>query len=751
MSGKKVGIITLHRNVNYGANLQAYASCRYLQKLGHQAQVVDYMSKPQNSRNRLFGWLRLSWKHGKSKSPMHNIKLLLALAISAGWKNKRLKNFAFFRKKYIELTPYCKNEQEIAALGLDNIVCGSDQIWNPDITNGLNRLFFGDVSGASIRVSYAASIGHDRLTPEDEEFLTDLIKRLDACSVREEHSADYVRKLSGREVQCVCDPVFLLNKEDYEELISKRLKKGKYILLYSVVGNEKMTEIAKEYAQSQGLPLIELCSAKTRKCGHRQIPEAGPLEFLNYFRYAETIITNSFHGAAFSILFEKDVYIIDNKAGGSRITNLLCKAGISDRLITECPSVNVMPINYAVVKANMKAYIEGSKEFLRSSLAIIKRSVIDKDCTGCGACVGACPKGAVSLTRNQEGFLIASINENQCIGCDMCSKVCPTLQRPSVSEFKTDVYAFKADDDIRKKSTSGGAFSALANEVIKVGGSVYCAGPLQNNSVKHIRCDSYQDIEKSCGVKYIQSDFSDVYALVEQDLKQGKRVLVSGTPCQVSAMRNFVTLKRLPTEQLYLVDIICHGIPSPTVFVNYISWLEQKYKSSVKKYYFRNKDISWRGNSCRAVLEDGRVIDTTPELNCFMNTYYSGNITNESCYNCPYTTNKRFSDLTISDYWGIEACLPDFEDALGVSMILVNSQKGKELFERCEGQKKQSTLIGAKQPQLEAPCKRPADRDIFWQDYFTMELETIFKKYGGYQKNSRMKQILYKIKNGVRK
>ncbi len=706
--------------------------------------MVDYMPEDANKANTLYGWLRTSWDNGKSGSFLHKMKLAVALTASASWKRKRLQAFSQFRSRYINLTPYCPDEKAIAALELDTLICGSDQIWNPDITDGLDPLFYGDVSGVQVRISYAASLGRAALEKEDEIRAADLIGRLDACSVREEASKDYVQQLSGRETACVCDPVFLLDKASYEALTPCRMHKKPYVLLYSVVSNPQMTELAVQYARQKNFELIELCAGKQRGAIHKQICGIGPLEFLNYFRYAETVITNSFHGTAFAIIFQKEFYAVDNKARGSRISNLLQKAGLSHRMIDALPSAEDNPIDYTAVRDNMAPYIADSKSFLENALSCKKMPVIEKNCTGCGVCQAVCSKDAITLIKNREGFLQADINLQKCVSCGLCRKACPSQKEPFSKDFIQETWAFKAEDTIRQTSTSGGAFSALANAVLEQEGSVFAVGTLKNNQVQHCRCTSAEDIAAVRGVKYIQSDFSFCYQAVAADLLANKSVLVTGTPCQIAGMRAFAEQQKLPTDNLYLADIICHGIPSPAVFQHYMAWLEKKYGSKINRYDFRSKAVSWRGVSCKAVLADGRQLENTRELACFLNTYYSGNITNEACYACPYARTERVSDVTVSDYWGIENCLPDFEDQLGVSMVLINTQKGKSLFNRSVGQKQPASLTAAKQPQLKTPCQRPADRDMFWSQYFSQDIEKTFKQYGGYG-NLSFRSKLYKL------
>lgn len=727
---KRVGIITVHKNTNYGANLQAYASCKYINQLGYDCEIIDYVPKSQEIPNHLWRWLWEIWKNDSSKSPVRKIKLFVAILLSIPSRYMRLKRFATFRKKHCRISLPCLQAKDAAKLNCDVVVCGSDQIWNPIITDGVSPIYYGCIDGVKNRISFAASIGKERLNEEDEKKVADLVKKIDYCSVREESSANYVGSLSGKKVTCVCDPVFLLQKEAYEEIISKKTMKNPYVLIYSIVPNLEMVEIAKQYAQMKGIELVEISASKNRHYAHKQLTNLGPKEFLNYMRFADTIFTNSFHGTAFSIIFEREFFAIDNKHGGSRIVNLLNKAGLSNRMITECPNISQGAIDYVAVKHEMQNYIEESKEFLEKALNAEKKDAIGDKCVGCGACSAICHIDAISLFPNAEGFLQAFIDNSKCVDCGRCKKVCPILNDLQTNSIK-EVLGFKAIDDVRKRSASGGAFPALADVVFENGGVVWGAIQNEDFSVEHIQCNSSDGLKNLQGTKYVQSDIQKAFIAIGNELKNGKKVLFSGTPCQVDAIRNFVKIKNIADENLYLVDIICHGVPSPKIYTEFIEWLKKQKKSKVKKYYFRNKEISWRGNSCLVVLENGEILKNDLYASAYMNLYYSNNITRPSCYSCKYTTIERCSDLTIGDYWGVENIQPEFEDKLGVSVVLVNTEKGKKLLEESQGSDCVGKLETLKQPQLSKSCAKPNGRELFWREYQEKGISYVIKKYGG--------------------
>lgn len=742
---QKIGILTVHKNTNYGANLQAFALCNYINSLGYDCETVDYVSPVDLKFIKLWSWLRLSWDNEKNKSFSRKLKLAAALVLSAPEKNKRLSSFRKFWKNYYKLSPFCKGVTDVKKQGYYTLITGSDQVWNPDITDGLKELFFCRVDGVTKRISYAPSIGKEKYNDEDAEKAKKWVKELDYCSLREANSAEYIANLTGVKTECVCDPVFLPDRSVYEKIASERISDKKYVLVYSIVRNEKMLETAKAFAENQGLELIEICQMKDRKAAHKQYTNLGPDKFISAIKHSEYVFTNSFHGTAFSLIFEKELFAFENRERGTRITNILEKASLVNRLVDDSCVLPEGKCDYTN-KAAFDEYVENSKAFLKCALEAQHKNIADTKCVGCGACKAACPTDAVSLHPDIEGFLKADINTSKCIDCGMCHKVCSALNEPQKNET-ADTFAFKADDELRKKSASGGAFAALATKILEDGG--VCYGAVQNNdfSVCHVRCDNFELLSKLQGTKYVQSNMSDCFENIKNDMENGLTVLFSGTPCQVDSLKKYVKTKKINDENLYLCDIICHGVSAPAVFKDFISWLESHYKSSIKSYEFRSKKISWRGNSCYVTLADGRELKNDRFASSFMNVYYSGRITRESCYECKYTSLNRVSDITIGDFWGLENAFPEFEDALGVSMVMVNTKKGQGLFELINGVKEKADISKAKQPQLHKPCDKPSDREQSREMYSQNGICPLIKKHGGIAKPS-LKSRIYKLIKG---
>lgn len=351
-------------------------------------------------------------------------------------------------------------------------------------------------------------------------------------------------------------------------------------------------------------------------------------------------------------------------------------------------------------------------------------------CTGCGACDNSCPVGAITMDF-VDGFKHPKIDTEKCIGCLACEKSCPILHPicPQTNETPI-VYAVRnKDEQIRKESSSGGAFSALATAVLSQGGCVSGAAYDENMVVKHVLIDSLEQLPKLRGSKYVQSSINENYKEVRAKLKQGVVVLFVGTPCQVSGLRSFL---KKDYENLFCCDFICHGVPSPLLFADYLKWLEENYECKVSSFNFRSKRSGW--------YDALRVINNKIVAKGKNDAYFLGfnrNITlRESCYQCPSIGLPRKGDITIADYWGIGRKYkyePMTEIERGISLVMINDEKGHRLMELakayidCEVRVLEEALAGNKP--MVIPSSRPAVRDYFYKDRETLDFDGLVKKY----------------------
>ena len=302
-------------------------------------------------------------------------------------------------------------------------------------------------------------------------------------------------------------------------------------------------------------------------------------------------------------------------------------------------------------------------------------------CTGCKACEQICPHAAISMQPNKEGFLESTIDYNNCVDCGLCRLVCPQNIKPKLQEPINVLAARDKDDNELKISASGGAFAAAARVILSHKGVVVGATYNKDLTVSHIIVDNITDLQKLQSSKYVQSNTEDTFKQVKNLLRTGKTVLYCGTPCQIGGLRGYL---RKDYDNLYTMDLICHGVPSPKLFAKYLLWLGGKMDGEVIYYDFRDKSTGWGLDYMTKTKT--KTETKTKTVPCSLDPYYyhflKGDTYRECCYRCQYSRKERVSDITIGDYWGIEKEHPSFYSTKGVSCILINTNKGKKLWDR---------------------------------------------------------------------
>lgn len=377
--------------------------------------------------------------------------------------------------------------------------------------------------------------------------------------------------------------------------------------------------------------------------------------------------------------------------------------------------------------------------------------ICDKDiCSGCGLCVSRCPKQCIDMqSEGALGHLFPKINQSNCIDCGLCQKNCPALHH---SKFYSPLAAYAAwskDIDDYQSSTSGGAASVLSQYVIEQGGIVYGCSMLPNIEVKHVRVDKKEDLNKLKGSKYVQSNVVEVYSQLKKDVDESRLVLFIGTPCQVAAVKK---LYKIQPENLILVDLICHGVPSTELL--------KKHVSKIANYPHYDNIIFRDGTYIVEVVVDENIVYRQPYnkpryKDFYINSFYDGYTYRDSCYRCPYAQPQRISDITIGDFWNLGKIMPADsipEHRYGCSLIMPSTEKGKAIvkiisprlyiFERSIEEAVEGN------DQLKAPVKKDIRMKLFRQLYPFMKSfayrVAIIDKYIKYNTKCLIKKVIGK-------
>ena len=700
----KIGIITFHSAHNYGAVLQAWSLQEYLKQQGHEVEIVNL---------RLPVIDKLYWLANKTNRKVSEKEFINQLANGAYYKarcaayrvldparSEKYHKFEHFIHHKLPVTREFNTYVDLlnADLHYDALIAGSDQIWNATMMKGISPAYFLQFANEdALRISYAASIGTEEIPPQFKLLFERYLRNFDSISVREKKARQEVMKLTDKPVDLVADPTFLLQREDFDKLKKAPRKKGKYIYVHNVHlkrVDEDLNSVVEEMSKRLGLPVIHNWNQKvfSNEAGH--FP-GGIEEFLGLVSDAEFVITNSFHCTVFALIYQKNFITVPHFKNPDRMKNLLDELGIPEHLISNGKLIpedlSVLDIDYEAVEAKRRAMGDHAKEFLAKSLSGTKtvddRTYFEREdvfrCYGCGACKDACPVNAIHMEEDKEGFLYPVIDEEICIHCDKCKKTCIYHQQSSKNvqeETFPQVYAaYCKDEGVVKHSSSGGMFTPMYQNVLKKGGKVVGVRYDEDMNVIYDIADTEEGCEKFRGSKYVCADSKDVKQRVKELLLEDQYVLYTGTPCQIAGLKSYLGKEY---EKLYTVELICHGVSSPKVFRKYCEYLESVYKSKMTNFEFRNKLKGVNQPYILIEFESGSIDFESALKQNFSRAFRSNNIQRPCCYNCEYVGKQvGVGDITIGDYWGIEEEHPEFADEKGISLLKINTPKGKAFFE----------------------------------------------------------------------
>lgn len=472
-----------------------------------------------------------------------------------------------------------------------------------------------------------------------------------------------------------------------------------------------------------------------------QTTDSGVEDFLSAIYYADYVITHSFHCTAFSTIFEKRFSSQAITRAGSRVSDYLNTLGLQDHVIDDSADVSSENIDYTTVRKKLIDMGWKSRIYLKSIITIEADEMYlqtkgKSDCCGCTACVTVCPKKCLVMEEDEYGFLFPRIEKlEQCIHCHRCEVVCPIEKNKSISpkeKYPAPIClsGWHQDESVRATSTSGAAFVGIVQACEKNGFSRFYGVRYDDELMAiHTGVDSAEEIACLVSTKYVQSNVGNSFFDVMSELQTEKKVVFSGTPCQVEGLQNVVPNNL--RDNLITIALVCHGVSSPEAYKKYIKEVGEKNTSSVSSIKFRDKrqkngELSHRFTTI--TLQNGKVLTDTENL--YTLTFGLGLMHRECCSSCPYATPYRSADFSIGDFWGIEDYKPELKSEIpkGISLIYAHSERAKNLLAELRktmllNEEPLEHSLHIRQQQLRMPFARNPRRDQFLKKVITDGLD----------------------------
>lgn len=657
-------IITFQRAINFGAALQSYALQEFIKKQNYNAGIYDYIKPVTIGINATL--------KGKVK------KILTKFTRDKKAKSREVQKYAEFREKYFNLNLDIKSRI---------FVTGSDQVWN--LNSSMDSMFFLQFLDESVcKISYAASMAKTDIPNDRKDLVKKYLKTFDAISVREEGIKESLTPLCDKDISVNVDPTLLHDKTFYRNIASP--VDGipeKYILAYILHIPKNGNKLIKWLRRETGLPVVLLDSSGAVGMvikNNMVVRDAGPQEFVYLFDNAECVVTTSFHGTCFSLIFEKEFYSVVNPDSPSRISNLLKKVGIQPISESDTQFERRNNIDWEHVRQILAPERERSRQYICDAFEKAKTKQVSKPkgmvavmndtCTGCAACEEVCPTNAISMVLNSKGFYEPSVDETKCVNCSRCIQSCP-LNTKQVVWPKKAYYGWNSSSEVLFKSSSGGAFYSIAQTVLQKGGVVFGATYSEDWKDIVFECTDDVALEKLQKSKYTVSAASGLYKRIRKYLNDGRQVLFTGTPCQCAGIKSVFGNEY---GNLITCDFICGGMPSLSFYREHIEALQKKYGSPITSLDFRSKEWGWGRMRLFARFENGKKYIKRDFADVYFKCFNAKVSVRKVCAGCPYYHFHR-SDFTIADYWGYRAAGIKKHKS-GMSLVVCNNEKAEKIF-----------------------------------------------------------------------
>lgn len=695
----KIAIVTVYDSVvNFGSFLQAYAMSKVLESRGHEVFFVRRM--PNDEILKRFNRLAkiqnsVSSKKGiKAKFLSQRSKYVIQREMDA---NKNRYKCSLSDWKSIKII----DPAEIEDCGIQLVICGSDEIWN--IHNKDIDLDFYSCGWVKHipKLAYAISSGNSKTSEylNDPEFFNAVG---DFCKIlpRDQMTQSMISDITNVKESIVCDPTLLLGQDGFT-LTNKGKEFGKYILVYSYFLTRKEKKFIKKYARNNGLKIISPCIYSSIA---DEVVYTSALDFPSLVFNAECVYTTTFHGTIFSLMFAKRFCALSRLP---KVANLL------EQLETYDHELNL--------------------DFSYDDFCAVLNKFADRSVIG---------DGLNRLKSTSEDILWKAIEEIENNG-----------YTPIGNHYESRckyLYGYTKQDDIRRKSSSGGLFYELSQVILEDGGVVF--GACYDKEMHQVVHKSTEEtsIENMLKSKYVESKLGDTYKKIETYLKDGKKVLFCGTPCQAAGLYNLKEKKwSRYKNQLFILDFLCEGVPSYKIFQEYIKDSENKSEKEIETIEFRSKSYGWNVHCMKIQYKDGtsRIIPSFSDS--YMHTFIMDLTMNRrSCYACPFRE-KKYSDVTIGDFWKVSNVDKSCVDNKGVSAIFMNSEAGNILIEKARKNLYIKELEDRDILQMEQHLDTSLyldKRNNFYTEFLSNGYNSAIRKYSTYFQNRGIVDKLKLIK-----
>lgn len=762
---KKIAIVSCYFKDNYGSQLQAYATQKIIQNYGYDVETIDVSKNADFSKGKkkyYIGQL-LNFNFIKTKFGMIKLKIDKKLNKELGKnisiRNKRFKEF----KKLYTLTPPYENYKKLNEIAneYEAVIVGSDQLWLP-VNVVADYYTLNWVPDSVKKISYATSFGVSTIPEKYKEKYKKFLNRIDCISTREDAGQKIIKDLTERNAQVVCDPTLLFDKDEWMEIQKEeRIYNEKYILCYFLGNSIEYRKFAEKLKEKTGYKIVSInhCDEYVKYSdifADEKPYDIDPGEFVNLIRNAEYVCTDSFHGTVFSLINNKMFFSFrrhnkkSKNSTNSRLDSLLERVNLKERLLDgdeEIDNVVNLKIDYEFVNKQLEKFRNDSKAFLENSLDVEKyQKEIKKkecnhieiskksECTGCTACYSACPSNAVTMVEDAEGFLYPSVEKDKCTNCGLCKKICPVINSKENIKDNQHAYIFQhKDNQVRRESTSGGAFTAIADRILDKNGIVYGVCFDDEFNVIHKGIENKEELWRFRNSKYVQSNLKNSFEQVKNNLENDRWVCFSGTSCQIEGIKRYL---KKDYEKLLLVDVVCRAVPSPLVWKKYFELRKKEYED-IEKIFFRDKYYGYKYSNFSIYNSKGdktKEYHSGVETDPYLRAFFSNICDRPSCYECKFKKSNRESDLTIWDCFEVEKYDKKFDDDKGTTRILTNSNKGLKVIEDLEKQGNKIKEITVEDALNEFnhifnKVRKNSKREEFFRDINQNDVKEVFEKY----------------------